>query len=76
VLLSDKATGVMDGKRTFGSIIVIRSVESTDALTAEPTNVSWKTLTTIQKRVCKEVPDVTRVLYDLTPKPPSTIEYI
>ena len=76
VLLNDKATGVTDGKRTFGNIIVIRSVESTDAMTAQPTNIPWATLQRIQERICTEVPNVSRVLYDLTPKPPSTIEYI
>jgi GMP synthase (glutamine-hydrolysing) len=76
VLLNDKATGVSNGKRTFGDIIVIRSVESKDAMTAQPTNIPWATLQRIQERICAEVPGVSRVLYDLTPKPPSTIEYI
>lgn len=76
VLLNDKATGVIDGKRNFGNIIVIRSVESTDAMTAEPTKIPRKTLQRIQERMCKEIPEVSRVLYDLTPKPPATIEYI
>lgn len=76
VLLNDKATGVVDGKRRFGDIIVIRSVESRDAMTAQPTQIPWETLQKIQERVCKEIPDVTKVLYDITPKPPSTIEYV
>ncbi len=76
VLLNDRATGVRKGKRAFGNIIVIRSVESKDALTAQPTKVPFKTLEKIQKRIIREIPQVTKVLYDLSPKPPSTIEYI
>ncbi len=76
VLLNARATGVQDGQRTFGQIIVVRSVESEDAMTAEPTEVDWPKLRRIQQRICAEVPGVSKVLYDLTPKPPSTIEYI
>jgi GMP synthase (glutamine-hydrolysing) len=76
VLLNDRATGVKKGKRAFGNIIVIRSVESENALTAQPTRVPFKVLQKIQKRIVREIPEVTKVLYDLTPKPPSTIEYI
>ncbi len=76
VLMDDRATGIRKGKRAFGNIIVIRSVESKNALTAQPTRVPFKVLQKIQKRIVREIPEVTKVLYDLTPKPPSTIEYI
>lgn len=76
VLLNDRATGVKKGKRAFGNIIVIRSVESKNAITARPTKVPYKILEKIQKRIVHEIPQVTKVLYDLSPKPPSTIEYI
>jgi GMP synthase (glutamine-hydrolysing) len=76
VLLSDKGTGIVDGKRTFGNIIVIRSVESKDAMTAEPTAIPFDILTKMAKRITKEIPDVSRVAYELTSKPPATIEYI
>ncbi len=76
VLLNDRATGIKKGKRAFGNIIVIRSVESKNAMTAQPTKVPFKILEKIQKRIVREIPEVTKVLYDLTPKPPSTIEYI
>lgn len=76
VLLSDKATGVRGGKRVFGDIVVVRAVDSADAMTAQPTEVTWKTLHTIAARITSEIPQVVKVLYDLTPKPPSTIEYI
>ncbi|MEO0095622.1 MAG: glutamine-hydrolyzing GMP synthase [candidate division WOR-3 bacterium] len=76
VLLSDRATGIVNGKRAFGNIIVIRSVESKNAMTAQPTRISYEILEKIQKRIVREIPGVTKVLYDITPKPPSTIEYI
>lgn len=76
VLLSDKATGVEGGKRKFGDIVVIRAVDSKDAMTAKPTKVPWDRLEAMRDRVLKELPSVVKVLYDLTGKPPSTIEYI
>ena len=76
VLMSDRATGVKRGKRLLGNIIVIRSVESTDARTATPSQIPWEALQKVQQRICKEIPSVSRVLYDLTPKEPATIEYI
>ncbi len=76
VLLSDMGTGIEDGKRKFGHVIVIRSVESKDAMTAKATAVPWDVLMKISRRIIKEIPSVTRVAYELTPKPPATIEYI
>ena len=76
VLLRDKGTGIVEGKRLFGDIIIVRSVESRDALTAEPTPIPWETLMTISRRITAELPNVVRVAYEITPKPPATIEYI
>lgn len=76
VLLCDKGTGVEKGQRKFGHIIIIRSVESKDAMTAEPTKIPWEVLMQISKRITTEIPDVVRVAYEITPKPPATIEYI
>ena len=76
VLLNDQGTGVEKGTRKFGDIIVIRSVESRNALTATSTRIPWPILERITKRIIKEMPQVTRVAYELTPKPPATIEYI
>jgi len=75
VLLSDRATGIVDGKREFGQIIVVRCLHSLDARTATPVELPWEKL----KRICERITaikDVNRCLYDLTPKPPATIEYI
>lgn len=76
VLLSDRGTGIEEGKRKFGQIVIVRSVESKDALTAEPTQVPWEVLMKISKRITGEIPEVVRVAYEITPKPPATIEYI
>ena len=76
VLLEDKGTGIVEGKRHFGNIIIVRSVESKDAMTAEPSPLPWATLMRISKRITAELPQVTRVAYELTAKPPATIEYI
>jgi GMP synthase (glutamine-hydrolysing) len=76
VLLSDMGTGVEEGRRKFGNIIIIRSVESKDAMKAMPTEIPWEILMKISRRIVREIPSVTRVAYELTPKPPATIEYI
>ncbi|MBN2206205.1 MAG: ExsB family transcriptional regulator, partial [Candidatus Aminicenantes bacterium] len=76
VLLDDKGTGVEDGKRKFGEIVIIRSVESKNAMTARASRVPWRRLRKMAKRITTEIPSVTRVCYELTGKPPATIEYI
>jgi GMP synthase (glutamine-hydrolysing) len=75
VLLSDRATGIRDNKREFGQIIVVRCVESIDARTATATALSWDKLKQLCERIT-QIKGVNRCLYDLTPKPPATIEYI
>ncbi|MFB0524056.1 MAG: ExsB family transcriptional regulator [Phycisphaerae bacterium] len=76
VLLNDRATGIRDNKRQFGQIIVVRCVQSTDARTATATELPWEKLHRICDRIITEIEDVNRCLYDLTGKPPATIEYI
>ncbi len=76
VLLNDRATGIRNNKREFGQIIVVRCIESTDARQATATELPWSKLNRICRRITTEVPDVNRCLYDLTPKPPATVEYI
>lgn len=75
VLLNDRATGILDGRREFGRIIVVRCISSVDARTAEAVELPWEKLHRLCKRITG-IPGVNRCLYDLTPKPPATIEYI
>jgi len=76
VLMNDRATGTVRGKRAFGNIMVVRSVESKNAMTASVSRIPWEVLERIQQRITEEIPSVTKVLFDITPKPPSTIEYV
>lgn len=76
VLMNDMGTGIVDGQRKFGHIIIVRSVESQDAMTAQPTPLPWDVLTKIARRITQEIPAVVRVAYEITSKPPATIEYI
>jgi GMP synthase (glutamine-hydrolysing) len=75
ILLNDKATGIREGKREFGQIIVVRCIHSLDARAATPVEIPWKRLHRICERITA-LEGVNRCLYDLTPKPPATIEYI
>lgn len=75
VLLTDRATGIQDGQRAYGRIVAIRCVESEDAVTAEPSPLSISRLKKVANDICRQVPSVNRVLYDVTPKPPGTIEF-
>ena len=76
VLLNDYATGIRNNKREFGQIIVVRCINSVDARTATVTRLPWPKLERICKRITTEIPNVNRCLYDLTPKPPATVEYV
>jgi GMP synthase (glutamine-hydrolysing) len=75
VLLNDKATGIRDGRREFGQIVVVRCLNSVDARTATSVDLPWEKLHRICQRITS-IADVNRCLYDITPKPPATIEYI
>ncbi len=75
VLHNDKATGIKNGDRFYGNIITVRIVHSKDAVTATAVNVPFDLLTKISKRITTEIPSVVRCLYDITDKPPSTIEF-
>ena len=70
-----KSVGVKDGKRTFAFPVIIRAVNTKDAMTATVENVPFELLQHITQRITSEVENVNRVLYDLTPKPSGTIEW-
>ena len=70
-----KSVGVKDGSRTFAYPVILRAVNTVDAITATVENVPFELLERITERITHEVEGVNRVLYDLTPKPVGTIEF-
>ncbi|MEA1912711.1 MAG: ATP-binding protein [candidate division WOR-3 bacterium] len=76
ILHKDKVTGVRKGKRDYGLQIEVRCWESVDAKTGAPTRIPYDILGKLAERITKEVPDVVSVTYNITKKPPSTIEAV
>ncbi|MBZ0214715.1 MAG: GMP synthase (glutamine-hydrolyzing), partial [Nitrospirae bacterium] len=75
-LLGDvRSVGVMGDERTYENPIILRAVQSEDAMTATAAPIPFEILEHIATRIVNEVPGVNRVLYDLTSKPPATIEW-
>ncbi len=70
-----KSTGIKDGKRAFEWSVIIRAVNTTDAMSATVENIPFDLMCHLVDRITSEVPGVNRVLYDFTPKPTGTIEF-
>jgi GMP synthase (glutamine-hydrolysing) len=76
ILHEDKVVGMREGKRDFGLQIEVRCWESTDAITGTPTHLSYDVLGTLSRRMTAEIPGIISVTYNITDKPPSTIEAV
>lgn len=75
IMTDVKSVGVFDGKRTYGYTIALRAIHSLDAMNAQVAELSYPFLNRVSTRIVNEVAQVGRVVYDITAKPPGTIEW-
>lgn len=69
-----RSVGVMGDERTYDYAIALRAVETQDFMTADFSRLPWELLDTVSRRIVNEVKGVNRILYDVTSKPPATVE--
>jgi len=70
-----QSVGVMGDERTYQSVLVLRAVHSVDGMTASRVDLPYKFLAHISKTIIAKVPGINRVVYDISDKPPATIEW-
>ena len=75
VFLPVKSVGMQDGQRRYGYTIALRSINTSDAVTAQVVHLPWELIEKVSMRIPAEVEGISRVVYDCTPKPPATIEW-
>ena len=75
VLLPVRSTGITDGRRTYDNVVALRAVNSVDAVTAEVIDLPFEFLQRVATKIISQVEGINRVVYDISPKPPATIEW-
>ena len=75
LLTGANSTAVKGDGRVFAEVVAIRAYESVDIMTSQWANIPYSVLATISSRIVNEVPDISRVVYDITNKPPATMEW-
>ena len=75
ILLPIKSVGVMGDERTYEQCVALRAVESTDGMTADWVNLPYEFLQEVSNKIINNVKGVNRVVYDISSKPPATIEW-